>query len=75
MAFKTFTTAELLATIVKPGDSLCEALKKVNASYRLAYQYARYKYKNDGSLSEAYCAELRACAALAANSTTNTTTT
>lgn len=65
VAFKVFTTAEVLATVVQPEDDLCAALIKVETAYRMAYQYNRYKYTDTGTLSDAFCAEVKTCAALA----------
>jgi len=70
MAFTQFTIADLAATIVQPEDDLCTAIRKLLKAQRYAYLYMRYKYNSDGSISDAYCEELRVCAA---NTPTTTT--
>jgi len=59
--FTRFTLADLAATIVQPDDDLCTAIKKVMQAQRLWYQYQRYKFNDDGSISDSFCQEIKNC--------------
>lgn len=62
--------AYLQTLVVQPEDSLCTALVKIIKSYYEAWRYMNYKYDSSGNISAAYCADLKACAATAAGTTT-----
>ncbi len=65
------SVAKLL--IVEADDSLCAAMIKLIKSFYLAYRLVRYLFADDGTISDAFCAQIKSCV-VTANPTTTTTT-
>lgn len=53
--------SEAKALIVEDGDDLCAAFVKLLKCFILVWRYAAYRYKEDGTLSDAFCAEMKKC--------------
>lgn len=57
--------SEVKRTIVEPEDSLCVALVKIIRAYTYAYRYHKWKYDEDGEITDDFCSEVKSCIAKA----------